>query len=212
MQDKISKMLKSYNVKYIFFVLWTIIWLVMAFQYNSKPLSPFDDVLEQQRDLEKILSLLEIEKNEYEAKIIWYEKLLSEQSKVSWMPSDYEELRNEAWLTEITWEWIEMSISWDISWSDLRDIVNVLRWSYAKAISIWRERILYNTSIIDLKDAILVGNIRMKPPINIKVIWEADIIKSQMTLNEGLKWLLAKIKLGSVKVAVDQKMLSISAK
>ena len=96
-------------------------------------------------------------------------------------------LENQAWVNDVEWDWVEIVLNWEVNWSHLRDLVNVLRGVQVKAIAIWNQRVIYSTPIIDLSNAILVWNTRFRSPITINVIWDYKRIKSKIELSELMK-------------------------
>lgn len=194
-------------MKKSFFITWTVIWLIIAFQYNSEVSDPFDDKLAQENDFKEIISILDSERINLQSE---YNEL---EEKIWWISFNYKnidqekliEMQKNLWTNEVQWQWVEINISWDVLASHLRDLVNVLREIWNEWIVIWQQRIIYNTPIIDLKTAILVWNTRMKAPITISVIWDWKRIISWISENPILKEFLNKNNSRQIKVEVIPK-------
>ena len=197
-------------LKKSFFWTWVLVGLILAFQYNSSPLGLYDDNLEEEKDFNEIISIIEIKKNELSGS----SKHLEESVKVLTSNKikkydNFNTLELESWNKEIIGDWLEIILDWQITASDLRDLVNVLRESQSKAISIWPQRVIYKTSIIDLKDAILVWNTRMKLPISVKAIWDATRTSIRIIQSSLLASLFEKEENQEVEIEIVEKQLTI---
>lgn len=188
-----------------FFITGTLIGLIIAFQYTSDPLVLFDDKLEQEKDFDRIILMLEQEK------ILISEKLESLQAKVSLLSKtkainteEFNILELEAGRKEVSWEWYNLSISWDVTASDLRDLINVLSEPHVQAVAVWSQRVIYSTPIIDIKDVILVWNSRFTSPIIVHVIWDTDVIRARLSVSPILTKLWKKHDEGKVEIVESE--------
>lgn len=195
----------------IIFFTWLIIWLFITFQYFSDQLISFDDKLGQNIDFKEIISILDTEA------FVLNERLSDIEEKVNLITKgkeqnyeDYEELKIEAGQWElIEWNGLEIRISWSVNGSDLRDLINVLREVWVRAIAIWSQRVIYSTPIIDLSNAILVWNTRFKSPLSIFVIWDINQISSIISVSPILKEFFEKSIAWDVKVELIEKEVVI---
>lgn len=64
--------------------------------------------------------------------------------------------------------------------ADLRDIINILRISKAKAISINDQRIVSSTAVSCVGNSILVNNTHTSPPFKIKAITDYEVTKNNI--------------------------------
>lgn len=197
-------------IKKLFFIIGTLVWLIIAFQYSSNPLVPFDDRLEQEKDFKEIVSTLEKEN------IFIKGKLEDLRAKVSLLTKtkelafeDFAKLENEAWLNDVKWLWVQIKLSWNVIASDLRDLINVLREIQVSAISVWEQRVIFSTPIIDLKDVILVWNTRLKSPFSVFVYWDSKRISSWIAASPILSNFLKRNKEKIIQVELVETEVSI---
>ena len=85
---------------------------------------------------------------------------------------------------------------------DIRYIVNELKNVGVEAISINGQRLVNNSSIVDIKNKIQVNNEELKAPYKIEVIGDSTMINNGITRPGGIIDLL---KLNGVKITIDLK-------
>jgi len=78
--------------------------------------------------------------------------------------------------------------------ADIRDIINVLRFSKAKAISVNDQRILANTPINCVGNNILINNEHFVPPIIIRAIGDQQVMLNNINYSFNLKNLKDRVK------------------
>jgi uncharacterized protein YlxW (UPF0749 family) len=78
--------------------------------------------------------------------------------------------------------------------SDLRDLVNLLWQSGAKAIAINNERIVFTTSIDCLVNTIMVNNTKLGPPYKVLVIGDQEKIQSAIDNKNNLIDFISRVK------------------
>jgi uncharacterized protein YlxW (UPF0749 family) len=89
--------------------------------------------------------------------------------------------------------------------SDLRDLVNLLWLSDAKAISINNERIVFVSSIDCLVNTILVNNTNLGPPYKVAVIGDQAKIKSYLENDNNLTDFKNRVKKNNLVFTTDYK-------
>lgn len=96
--------------------------------------------------------------------------------------------------------------------ADLRDLVNFLWAIGAEAISINKERVVFNTSIDCIVNTILINSTRTTPPFEILAIGDAKTMTKQLENADNLKDIKKRVKSeGLVFEVVSSKDITIPA-
>jgi len=185
-EKRFKKTLKS---PYLYMVLGLIVGILFTIQFKTeakRPLNPvlfYNELIDVKEDFFAKKEKLSSQIKELQEEIRDKESALADKNFVS--KTLFDDLNNQELIfgsTPVLGEGIEIVISDgthqiqdEFSKSlthaaDLRDIVNLLWYSGAEAISINDERIIYNTSIDCIVNTIMINSNNYVPPFTIKAI------------------------------------------
>ena len=174
---------KFHKIWISIFIVSSIIWFLAASQYLTISSNKNRILLDVNQNREILISLKENEKIKW--KIANLEDLLSSKqnskSKNDFVKESYLQLLNDLAKTDIDWQWLVLSISWDIDISILIDLVHTLWFANAKAVSINNIRINSSSYFSLIGDIILLNWEVLSPPLNFSIIWEQNELKKYLT-------------------------------
>ncbi|MDD5731556.1 MAG: DUF881 domain-containing protein [Patescibacteria group bacterium] len=180
---------KALYSPYLYLVLGLVFGLLFTIQFKNesvRPLSPvlfYDQLKDVKNDFENKKDNLNNQVKDIQKEVKDKEKSLADKNLVS--TSTLNNLSDQEMIlgaTSVSGEGVIITISDganqvkdELSKSlthaaDLRDIVNLLWYAGAEAISINDERIIYNTSIDCIVSTILINNNNYVPPFTIRAI------------------------------------------
>lgn len=184
---------KFHKIWISIFIVSSIIWFLAASQYLTISSNKNRILLDVNQNREILISLKENEKIKW--KIANLEDLLSSKqnskSKNDFVKESYLQLLNDLAKTDIDWQWLVLSISWDIDISILIDLVHTLWFANAKAVSINNIRINSSSYFSLIGDIILLNWEVLSPPLNFSIIWEQNELKKYLTQED---WIQTKLK------------------
>ncbi len=185
---------KFHKIWISIFIVSSVIWFLWASQYITIANNKNRTLLDVNQNREILISLKENEKIKW--KIHDLKDLLSNKqnskSKNDFVKKSYEKLLKDLAKTDIDWEWLILTLSWDIDISSLIDLVHTLWFANAKAISINNIRINSNSYFSLINDNIILLNWEpLSSPMIFSIVWEQSELKKYLTQAD---WIQSKLK------------------
>jgi len=209
---------KALYSPYLYLILGLFVGFLFTIQFKTqskRPLSPvlfYSQLQDVKKDFYSKRENLKMSVEEIQKEVRQKENDLASKNLVS--KTMLNELSNQEKIfgsTTVVGEGVEITLSDGVSQvkdefskslthaADLRDVVNLLWYAGAEAISINNERIIYNTSIDCIVSTIMINNNNYVPPFNIKAIGNKQDLKNVINSSR---------KLVDIKKRADKKQIN----
>lgn len=217
-----EKIKKAVYSPYLYLFLGVMAGFLFTFQIRTesrRPLNPtlfYSQLEESKKSFEEKRNGLETQAKDLQKQIEEKERSLTEKNYVSQsFLNGLEEQENILGTNSLEGEGVSVSISdGDMQIkdelnkslthaADLRDIVNLLWYAGAEAISINNERFIYNTSIDCIVSTILINNNNYAPPFTIRAIGNQEDLFGVLNNSK---------KLESIKKRAEKKQINLEIK
>ncbi len=223
-KNKHKSIIKHIRFTYMSFVLLVIgvaIGIFVTAQWRTQPSRASDPVVsyssliqtknklnEENQALKAQIKNLNLESSDAQDNLKKYTDLKSKVEKV-------EQYEDEVGLTEQNGEGIIITLNDSINpkvssqsithAADLRDIINFLWGSGAKAIEVNNERVVFNTSIDCIVNTILINSTKTTPPFLIKAIGNSDELNSKLASTDVLSDIKKRVVTEGLVFEVEKK-------
>jgi len=175
------------------FIICGLIWFLLISQYLAISKKKNELLLDVNKNREILISLKENEKIKW--KIFKLKKLFENKQNIKekndFIEKRYYELLNNLAKTDINWEWLFLTLSWGFNISSLIELIHVLWFANAKAISINNIRINSKSYFSLINDKILLNWELLWPILNFAIIWNKKEFKKYFSQSE---WILKRLK------------------
>lgn len=175
------------------FILCLIIWFLSSSQYLAIAKYKKRWLLDVNQNREVLFSLKENEK--IKSEIFELEEILlnkeSTKAKNEFVNERYKKMLNDLALSDVEWEWFLLTISWNIKVSNLIDLINILWFANAKAISVNNIRVNSESFFSVINNAILLNWEILSPILKIAIVWDRKEIEKYFNGND---WIIKNLK------------------
>lgn len=111
--------------------------------------------------------------------------------KNKYLINEYQNMSNDLWLTDVEWQGIVLTLTWDVDVKAIIDIVNTLWFAGVKAISVSDQRLNAYSYISKTSQGIIINWELIKPPIKIAMIWDKTELEKYLIQPD---WIVKRLK------------------